>query len=70
MGLMGGGAGCGGISPEKGDWVPLTEVAVPYILFGEPGPETKGPRTPGSENAEDDVGGRAEEEPMPKLEEN
>ena len=70
FGLIGGGAGCGGSSPEKGDWLPLTEVVVPYILLGEPGPETRGPRTPGSEKAEDEVGGSADEEPMPRVEEN
>ena len=49
--------------------MPLTEVTVvPYILLGEPGPDTSGPSTPGSEKAEEEVGGRAEEEPRPRVE--
>lgn len=54
----------------KGDCVPLTEVDVPYIRLGEPGPDTRGPSTPGREKAEDDVGGRDAVDPIPKDEEN
>ena len=69
-GLGGGGAGWDGSSPENGDWVPLTEVEVPYMRFGDPGPVTRGPRTPGREKAEDEVGGREAVEPRPRDEEN
>ena len=58
LGLMGGGAGWGGITPEKGDWEPLTELVLPpYILLGEPGPDTRGPSTPGREKADEEEGG-------------
>ena len=56
--MGGGGAGWGGKRPDNGDWVPLTEVEVPYMWLGEPGPETR------------DVGGREEVDPRPKDEEN
>ena len=54
--------------PGKGDWLPLTEVLVPYILLGDPGPDTRGPNTPGNEKLEEDVGGMLE--PMLRAEEN
>ena len=55
-----------GTIPENGDCVPLTEV----MRLGEPGPETRGPKTPGSEKAEDEVGGIEAEDPIARLEEN
>jgi len=67
FGRMGGGAAAwGGIKPENGDCVPLTEV----MRLGEPGPETRGPKTPGREKAEDEVGGIEAEDPIARLEEN
>ena len=55
-GLGGGGARWGGSRPENRDWVQLTEVEVPYKRLGDPGPVTRGPRTPGRKKAEDEVG--------------
>lgn len=69
----GGPGGRGGATPRlpgKGDWAPPSELAVvlvdtPNILLGEPGPETSGPRTPGTEKAELDTATGVLAPPLP-----
>ena len=40
------------------------------MQLGEPGAGTRGPRTPGREKAEEEVGGREADEPRPRELEN